>query len=619
MRMYVCTCLMLALLALPTAPSHAATTAADRGITIGGNQFIRNGKPYQILSGSIHFQRIPRAYWRDRLQKARAMGLNTITSYVFWNAIEARRGVFDFSGRNDVAAFLRMAKQEGLNVILRPGPYVCAEWDAGGLPAWLFDQPMVQVRTSDPRFLAATADYFQHLGKQVAPLMSEHGGPVVAVQIENEYGAYGTDRPYLRQIQGALTEAGMGSGLMFTSDGPQFLAHDALDGVLAVVNFGPGHAQSAFKTLATLRPDQPLMAGEYWAGWYDKVGEPHAHTDGQQQASDLRWMLQHGYSFNLYMFEGGTNFGFTNGANITDPGETPVHYVPLPTSYDYDAALDEAGRPTAKFWQFRQAIAAATGTTPADMPAAIPTMAVPSFMLGESASLWDNLPAPTHVDRPLPMEHFGQDQGYILYRTRLHGPASGALNLGEVRDYAVVYIDGRRQGMLDRRLHQHQLTLTLPAGEHRLDLLVENAGRVNYGPGLADGRSGLLGPVTWHDQALHGWDVYPLPMKSAAQIHGWTHDVIEGPAFHRGTFALRKPADTFWSMAGFDHGFVWVNGQNLGRFWRIGPQQTLYQPAPWLHEGENSMIVFDLATPTTPRISGVRDPIWSVASGKTTP
>jgi beta-galactosidase len=605
-------CLSMALLANPSPPLHAQAAAPNGVVTIKANHFMRDGKPYQILSGSIHFQRIPRAYWRDRLEKARAMGLNTVTTYVFWNAIEANRGQFDFSGRNDVAAFLRLAHQEGLNVILRPGPYVCAEWDAGGLPAWLFKQPMVKVRTSDPRFLSAVDNYFQHLGQQVAPLMASHGGPVIAVQIENEYGAYGHDRDYLRDIQHGLTRAGLGTNLMFTSDGPQFMANDALDGVLAVVNFGPGNARKAFAALARLRPGQPMMAGEYWAGWYDKVGQPHAHTDGEQEARELSWMLKKGYSFNIYMFEGGTNFGFTNGANVTDPGKTPPHYVPLTTSYDYDAALDEAGRPTPKFWAFRKAIAQATHTRPAAMPAATAFMAVPAVALDESASLWDNLPAPIHADQPAPMIHYGQSSGYILYRKRLSGPINGKLDLGSVRDYAVVYVDQHRRGTVDRQLHQSSLMLSIGAGEHTLDVLVENSGGVNYGPYLADGRAGLVDSVTLDGTTLHDWNVYPLPMPSAAAIHGWTRQPVEGPAFHRGSFMVKQPEDTFWSTTSFGRGFVWVNGRNLGRIWHVGPQQTLYQPAPWLEAGQNSMIVFDLTTRVSPSVTGLRHPIWAV-------
>lgn len=609
--------LLTVLLASPALCVEAANADPNAKVSIEGAQFIRHGKPYQIRSGSIHFQRVPRAYWRDRLEKAHAMGLNTVTTYVFWNAVEAQRGEFDFSGRNDVAAFVRMAQQVGLNVILRPGPYACAEWDAGGLPAWLFKQPIVKVRTTDPRFLQAVDNYFQHLGKQVAPLMASSGGPIIAVQIENEYGAYGHDRAYMRDIQHALTQAGLGSNLMFTSDGPEFMANDALDGVLAVVNFGPGKAQAAFATLAKQRPHQPMMAGEYWAGWYDKVGEPHAHTDTAQQIKDLQWMMQNGYSFNLYMFEGGTNFGFTTGANVTDPGVTPPHYVPLTTSYDYDAALDEAGQPTPKFWALRKVIADTTHVTPPPMPAAMPMVAVPAFALDESASLWDNLPAPVHVDQPAPMIDYGQSNGYILYRTHVQGPLKGRLNLGRVRDHAVVYVDQKREGTVDRELHQTGLALDIVGGKHTLDVLVVNEGSVNYGPQLGDGRAGLIDPVTLDKQTLHDWTVYPLQMQDAKRIRGWIHHPVAAPAFHRGDFTVSDPHDTFWSMTAFGRGFVWVDGYNLGRIRRIGPQQTLYQPGPWLHAGQNTMIVFDLGNPGAPKAKGVTQAIWAV-TGRTT-
>lgn len=586
-----------------------ARAAATGPVTIDGAHFMRSGRPYQIIAGSMHFQRIPRAYWRDRLEKARAMGLNTITTYVFWNAVEPRPGHFDFSGRNDVAAFLRLAQAEGLDVILRPGPYACAEWEAGGLPAWLFADPHLHVRTRDPAFLRAVNRYFTALGRQVAPLMASHGGPVIAVQVENEYGSYGNDRHYMEDIRRALTNTGMGSDILFTSDGPAELKNDALPGVLAVVNFAPGDARKAFAKLAALRPRQPRMAGEYWAGWFDQWGGPHARTDARAQAKELAWMLGQGDSVNLYMFEGGTSFGFMNGAN--DQGGPTDHYAPQTTSYDYDAALDEGGRPRHKFMLFRDVIARATGRTPPPLPPPLPRMTLPAFTLAQAASLWDNLPAPVHVDLPQPMEHFGQAYGYILYRTRLDGAHRGQLYLGDVRDYAVVYIDRHRVGSVDRRLKQVALDIDTGPGEHTLDVLVENTGRINYGPHLADGRAGLVDPVMLDGRVLHGWNVYPLPMRSPARIRGWTTAPVAGPAFHRGRFVVLQPADTFLDVRAFGKGFAWVNGRNLGRIWHIGPQHSLYLPAPWMHSGGNDVVVFDLRTDRDPTLRGLTSPLWS--------
>ena len=588
----------------------AATVVSSAGpITIQGHHFVRAGKPYQIISGAIHFQRVPPQYWRDRLRKARAMGLNTIETYVFWNTVEPQRGHFDFSGPNDVVAFVRMAQAEGLNVILRPGPYVCAEWEAGGFPAWLFADPHLRVRTQDPAYLAAADAYLQRLGQQLAPLMAARGGPIIAVQVENEYGSYGNDRDYMEDIHRALIRAGLGQDLMFTSDGADMLANDALPGMLAVINFAPGEAKSAFAKLAAFRPGQPRMAGEYWAGWFDAWGGEHAHTDAAQQAGELAWMLARGYSVSLYMFEGGTSFGFMNGANYQ--GSPADHYAAQTTSYDYDAVLDEAGRPTPKFNLFRDVIAKATGRTSPPLPAPTPFMTLPAITLGESASLWDNLPAPIRVDQPAPMEQFGQDYGYILYRTQLSGPAKGLLYLGEVRDYAAVYLDRQPVGTVDRRLKQETLPITVGDGTHTLDILVENTGRINYGPHLADGRAGLVDPVWLDGKRLNGWQVYPLPMRSPDTLRGWTSAPVEGPAFHRAHFRVEQPADTYLDVSAFGKGAAWVDGRNLGRIWDIGPQRSLYLPAPWLERGDNTLVIFDLQTRHDARVSGSVQPVWS--------
>lgn len=602
----------LALIACVLAAGASAAAVAATPVTIAGDHFMRNGKPYRIIAGSMHFQRIPRTYWRDRLRKARAMGLNAVTTYVFWNAVEPKPGVFDFGGRNDVAAFVRMAGEEGLDVILRPGPYACAEWEAGGFPAWLFADPHLHVRTRDPKFLKAADAYLHRLGKQLVPLLAVHGGPIIAVQVENEYGSFGDDHRYMQAIRRALVRAGFGGALLFTADGPDRLADGALPGVLATVNFAPGQARKAFAALNAFRPGRPTMAGEYWAGWFDQWGGGHAHTDARQQAAELAWMLDRGDSVNLYMFEGGTSFGFMNGANFQ--GGPADRYAPQTTSYDYDAALDEAGRPTPKFALFRDVIARATGRTPPPLPPPTPMSALPAFALPESASLWDNLPAPVASRDPQPMERFGQAYGYILYRTRVTGPVKGRLDLGQVRDYAAVYLDRKRVGTADRRLEQVAVGLDVGPGGHELDLLVENTGRINYGPHLQDGRAGLVEPVLLDGRPLHGWRIYPLPMHSPDHIKGWTTAPVAGPAFHRGRFHVARPADTFLDMRAFDKGFAWVDGHNLGRIWDIGPQRSLYLPGAWLHRGSNTAVVFDLRTRARPRLRGTVQPIRSTAT-----
>jgi beta-galactosidase len=613
------TLLALMCVALGIAPAFQSAAQASKTstVTIAGEQFMRDGKAYQIISGAIHYPRVPREYWRDRLRKAHAMGLNTVETYAFWNVHEPREGVFDFSGNNDIAAFVRMAQDEGLNVIVRPGPYVCAEWEAGGLPAWLFADPSIKVRTRDARFLTAVDRYLVRLGRELAPLQATHGGPIIAVQVENEYGTYGNDRLYMEQIRQSLVRAGFGDSILFTSDGAKYMVHDALPGVLPVINFGPGKAERAYatrflamlylaSTMWSFHFEQPWMTGEYWAGWYDAWGGQHARTDAELEAKELDWMLGQGYSVNLYMFHGGTSFGFMNGANYGDDG-----YLPLLTSYDYDAALDEAGRPTRKFFLFREVIQRRTGITPPALPAPLPVAAIAGFQLTESAPLWSNLPAPVAVEHPQSMETFGQDYGYILYRTQVTGPVAGRLVVDDLRDFAAVYLDHKLQGTLDRRLKQAHLDISAPEGPVTLDILVENTGRIDYGPRLQDGQAGITRSVSLAGHELSDWQVYCLPMTGPEGLQGWQTKVIPGPAFHRGTFTIASVADTYLDVSKLGKGFVWVNGHNLGRSWSIGPQQSLFLPAPWLQKGVNQVVAFDFSDLDRPQLRGVGNPIWS--------
>jgi|HubBroStandDraft_5_1064220.scaffolds.fasta_scaffold02969_4 beta-galactosidase GanA len=412
---------------------QAQSAQPPHAITIDGTQFVRDGKPYEILSGEIHYARVPRDYWRDRLRKIRAMGLNTIQVYSFWNAHEPQPGVFDFSGNLDVAAFLQAAKEENLNVLMRLGPYVCAEWDAGGFPAWLFDGNKIKVRTTDPEFLAAAGAYLDRIGQEIQPYLASKGGPIIGFQIENEYGSYGpragrglgpdpeTTRrqahEYMQAIKALFVHAGLGSEMFYTADGtdPDQMEMGELDGVFAAANFGPGEGKSSIAKIHARRPNQPVMVGEYWDGWFDAWGEEHQVTNTQQQLDELKWFLSNNYSFNLYMVHGGTTWGFWNGANLGDGPDD--HYAPETTSYDYDAPIDEAGRPTKKYFAFRDAIAAHTGATLPDVPQNLPTVSVPDFKLEENAPLSKNLAAPQSVKTPESMESFGQGYGYILYRT----------------------------------------------------------------------------------------------------------------------------------------------------------------------------------------------------------
>jgi beta-galactosidase len=578
------------------------------GLSISGTHFLLGGKPYQVVSGAMHYSRIPREYWLDRFQKARAMGLNTVETYVFWNLHEPRPGVFDFSGNLDVARYVRLAQQQGLKVIVRPGPYVCSEWDLGGLPAWLWRDPRIKIRTKDRKFLEAADQYLMRVAGELAPLQASRGGPIIMVQIENEYGSFGNDKEYLRHIRETLARAGFGESLLYTADGPAELANGTLPDVLAVANFGPGEAKYALAALGKFEPGRPLMSGEYWDGWFDSWGAAHARTDTAQQIADLKWMLGQGYSVNLYMFHGGTTFGFMNGANLNSG--THGAYAPQTTSYDYDAPLDEAGRPTKKFFAFRDVIRQVTRLEPPALPKPLPMITIPEFPLEESASLWKNLPDPIAAERPEPMESYGQAYGYALYRAQLRGPRSGELRFDNLHDYASVYVDQTLVGELDRRLDQKRLQITIARRDAVLDVLVENLGRINFGPHLEDDRKGIIGSVIFAGKEVRNWKIYPLPMPDAPEVKDWSRDATGGPAFHRGKFTLAAVGDTFLDVRSLGMGVVWVNGHNLGRAWSIGPQETLFVPSPWLRTGENEVVVFDSTSNISPALRGVADPIW---------
>jgi beta-galactosidase len=576
------------------APRPAAPQAAHH-LTAGDTSFLLDGQPLQIIAGEMHYPRIPRAYWQHRMRMARAMGLNTITTYVFWNLHEPRPGEFDFSGNNDVAAFIRTAQEEGLHVILRPGPYVCSEWDFGGLPWWLLSDTTIVVRSRDARFLAASGHYLDRLGQELGPLLSTRGGPIVAVQVENEYGSFSDDSLYMRAIKDAVIHAGFGAVLLFTADGPGQLPAGALSELPPVVNFGPGYADSAFAYLRRFRPTGPRMAGEWWAGWFDQWGGKHETTDAAVEARELDSMLTRGYSVNFYMFHGGTTFGFLNGANY----DRRNGYRPQTTSYDYDAALDEAGRPSRKFPLFRDVIARhRPGVALPEPPAPAPVIAIRRFPLGQSVSLVASglLGTPVRAKQPQTFEALGVAFGYVLYRTHLAGPAQGQLVLGGLRDYAVVTLGGHVVGTLDRRLRQDSLALSVPARGATLDVLVENTGRINFGRDLVHDWKGLTGDVTFAGGTVSGWEMFRLPMEDLRAVRFGRSAAAAGapPTLYRGTFTLTDVGDTWLDLRGWGKGVVWVNGHNLGRFWDIGPQRTLFVPGPWLRRGENTVVVLDL-------------------------
>jgi beta-galactosidase len=615
----VVTILLLLFLATTVAPAQSgAKSTAARAFSWRGDQFLLNGKPFVIRSGEMHYPRIPRAYWRDRIRKAKAMGLNTLTTYVFWNLHEPRPGRFDFSGNLDIAEFVRIARQEGMLVIVRPGPYVCAEWDWGGFPAWLAGVPEMKVRTSDPRFLAAADRYFKRLGRELRSQQITHGGPIIMVQVENEYGAFGKDKVYLEAIRRMLHDAGF-DVLYFTSDNPnaQYLANGTLPGVLSFINFD-SDPEEAFATFNKFRQNVPRMVGEYWAGWFDNWGGKHAEVASERIVRHLDWLLARGISFNIYMFHGGTSFGPMSGANSSDKDP----YVPYVTSYDYDAPLDEAGRPTEKYYALREIIRKhlPAGETPAELPAPSTTIELPEIELKESAPLLaslDKLSRAVRVPKPLRMEALGQSYGLILYRTRLPRDTQGALEIKGAHDYAVVFNGETRLGTLDRSRGQTSVNVTVKSSAP-LDILVEQMGRINYGWRVIGESKGITGSVALAGAELKGWEIYPLPLDDlkglsfnpAPQTKREARGARTMPEFYRGSFTVDEPGDTFLDMRGWGKGYVWVNGRNLGRFWRIGPQQSLFLPAPWLKRGRNEIVILDIDGGGAQSVRGLRNPVY---------
>ena len=551
--------------------------------------FQLDGEPFRILSGGLHYFRVHPEQWADRLHKARLMGLNTVDTYVPWNLHAPRRDAFGLDGILDLPRFLDLAAAEGLHVLLRPGPYICAEWEGGGLPSWLLADPTMELRTTHPGFLAAVDEYLDRLLPAVLPYLATRGGPVLAVQLENEYGAFGEDAGYLTRLAQGLVKRGVDVPL-FTSDQPGDLARGGLDGVLRTVNFGSGVARG----LAALRAQQPagpLMCTEFWNGWFDRWGGKHTVRAPADAARTLDELLSAGASVNFYMFHGGTNFGFTNGAN--DKG----NYRATITSYDYDAPLDEAGDPTPKYEAFRSVIARHSAEPAEPVPARSPKFALSGIELTEQAPLFadlDALGAPVVGDRPLTMEELGQDFGFVLYTTRLETPGPTRLAVGAVRDRAQVFLDGQPVGVLERENHEHTLTFTVPPGGAELRVLVENQGRVNYGVALHD-RKGLIGPVTLNGTAVDTWSSLPLPLLDLTPF-GFAHSdaPVPGPVLHRGTFHADLAADSHLHLDGWTKGNAWINGFNLGRYWSRGPQLSLYVPAPVLRAGTNEIVLLEL-------------------------
>lgn len=604
-------CAVLGFLSLAAiAPSGRAAQRSHpaRTFVVSGKGFLLDGRPFQIISGEMHYTRIPRAQWPDRFALARAMGLNTISTYVFWDVHEPKPGVFNFSGQDNLAEYIREAQQAGLYVILRPGPYICAEWDLGGYPSWLLRNKRMRLRSTQPAYLHAQQAWFDRLAKVIRPLLLRNGGPIIAIQVENEYGSFGDNHRYMKDVLAALRRSGLDVPVMYTADGPNGFGRGTLPDLPAVVNFGTGDAKSAFPALEKFRPLGPRMSGEYWDGWFDHWGEKHHLTSGKEEAAELQWILDHGFSVNLYMFDGGTSFGWMNGANSNG-----TNYQPDTTSYDYDAPVNESGNPRAKFFLFRRAIENATRITPPPLPKPIVVHSFPVDPHMESASLWRNLPPPVRSRTLLTMEDMGQSYGYILYRTRLQPAASQTLTIDGLHDYAQIYVDRRLAGTLDRRLGTKQLTLPPISRPSTLDILVENTGRVNFTRVIRTERKGIVGSVTIGGKQPKSWEIYSLPMTNVSSLR-FSSRPCDGPCFFRARMQVSSPGETYLDTRRMRKGEVWINGVPLGRFWFIGPQYALFTPGSWLHKGSNNIVFFDLQGSPSDAIRSVAHPIFAGAA-----
>ena len=559
-----------------------------------------DGQPVQLVSGAIHYFRVPAERWRDRLEKAARCGLNAVETYLCWNLHEPRPGDFDFSGDLDFVRFIRLAGELGLRVIVRPGPYICAEWENGGLPAWLTARPEVELRRMNAPYLEAVGNYLAQILPRLAPLQLDQGGPLIALQIENEYGSYGTDKRYLQTLHGLFRRHGITLPL-FTADGAGdfFLNGGTLEGIPAALTFG-SHAREALAIGRRHRPDDPSLCMEFWDGWFDAWGVPHRTRGAAEVADEVEAMLEAGASVNLYMFHGGTNFGFCNGANAST-GERD--YAPQTTSYDYDAPLSECGDPTEKYFRLQALIRRRPGAAIGECRPApkadygeVPFDGTAPLLPNLDTLAWRRAASTT----PLTMERLGQAFGFIHYRTRLAGPVHDArLALRQVHDRAIVLLDGQYRGTFYRNDPVQELpAFEIPPEGAVLDLLVENMGRINYGPLLGRDAKGIVGSVTLAMQQQFDWEHWCLPLEPEQLSRlsfgpfEWNRDRL--PAFHHATLEIDDaPQDTFLVFPGVK-GVAWVNGRNLGRYWNIGPASTLYLPGCWLKSGRNDLLVLEL-------------------------
>src|ERR1035437_4025195 len=578
--------------------------------SLSKTDFLLDNKSFQIISGEMHPARIPVEYWRQRIQMAEAMGCNTIAAYIFWNYQESQPGVFDFqTGNHNIVKFIKMVQEEGMWLILRPGPYVCAEWDFGGLPSYLLSIPDIKVRCMDPRYIEAVDRYIKRVAVEVKNLQVTKGGPIVMVQVENEYGSYGNDRQYMKWVEEMWKKNGIEIPF-YTADGatPFMLEAGSLpDGAIGL---DPAASAHEFAEAAKSNPNVPSFCAECYPGWLTHWGEKMQHPDSAAFLKNIKWLMDNKKSFNFYVIHGGTNFEYTAGANSGGKG-----YEPDVTSYDYDAPINEQGKATPKYMALRELIGSylPKGKKLFPIPITVPTIELTSFEMQPFSSVWDNLPQPVNSIQPKTFEAYGQDHGFILYKTELVGHKNGKLTVNDIHDYATVFLNGNYIGKLDRR--EGINSIDIPASDVEvpvLEIFVEAMGRINFGKNLID-RKGITDSVTLNGTALTNWQIYNLPMdkKYIWDLRSSGKSLKKPGVFFKGNFVLSRGegnlySDTYIDVSNYTKGIAWINGHNLGHYWNIGTKKRLYCPYIWLREGVNEIMVFDLHQTEAKPITGAK-------------
>lgn len=598
-------CLLTLLALLPLGLSAQKTT-----FEIKDGHFYRNGKVTPVLSGEMHYSRIPHQYWRHRLQMMKGMGLNTVATYVFWNFHEPEPGKWDFTGDKNLAEYIKIAGEEGMMVILRPGPYVCAEWEFGGYPWWLQNVKGMEIRRDNPEFLKCTKAYIDRLYKEVGNLQCTKGGPIVMVQCENEFGSYVAQRKdipleehrvYNAKIKQQLADAGFDVPL-FTSDGSWLFEGGATAGALPTAN-GESNIENLKKVVNEYHGGKgPYMVAEFYPGWLMHWAEPFPLVGDSEVARQTEAYLKNDVSINYYMVHGGTNFGFTSGANYDKKRDIQ----PDLTSYDYGSPISEAGWVTPKYDSLRNVIKRYVKYPVPAAPAPMSIIEIPSIQLNKVADVLGFAEKQKAVssDSPLTFEALNQGYGYVLYTRHFNQPISGTLEIPGLRDYAVVYVDGEKVGELNRNTKTYSMEIEIPFNSN-LQILVENMGRINYGSEIVHNTKGIISPVKIAGMEIKGeWDMYQLPMTEAPELAKLKGDVFNNvpaeaeklkgcPVVYEGTFKLENTGDTFIDMEAWGKGIIFINGINIGRYWKVGPQQTLYIPGVWLKKGENKIAIFE--------------------------